>query len=62
MHNFDVLFCSDGTATVCEEMQQATLRNIAFGFGRVLTCSQLREELRHLQGGGFHAQAQYTEE
>lgn len=42
---YDVLFLSDGTATDTAKHHKATLDNIAFGFGRVLSCKELRAEL-----------------
>jgi len=44
--NYDITFLSDGTATSSEDMHRATLLNIGFAVGRVLTCAELREELR----------------
>ena len=44
--NYNIPFLSDGTATSSEEMHRATLLNMGFAFGRVLTCAELREELR----------------
>lgn len=49
VNNFDVIFLSDGTATSSAEFHQATLANIGFAFGRVLTCAELREELVDVQ-------------
>ncbi|CAF0906651.1 unnamed protein product [Adineta ricciae] len=41
VQNYNVIFLSDGTGPPCE----ATLKTIAFGFGRVLTCAEMREKL-----------------
>lgn len=40
---FEVVFLRDGNATATEEMQRATLLNIGFGFGRVLSCVEAAE-------------------
>lgn len=45
VQNFDVVFLSDGTSTSSQEAHAATLLNIGFAFGRVLTCAELRDEL-----------------
>ena len=41
-----VIFLSDGTATESKEMHDATLMNIAFGFGKVISCAELIENLK----------------
>lgn len=51
MKNFDIVFLSDGTATSSEEMHRGSLLNIGFAVGRVVTCAELRDELRDLEGG-----------
>ncbi|KAI9091772.1 Isochorismatase-like protein [Phlyctochytrium arcticum] len=43
VRNYDVWFLSDGTACRTPEMQQATLMNIGYGFGKILTCSEFVE-------------------
>ncbi|GAB4823256.1 hypothetical protein N2152v2_010302 [Parachlorella kessleri] len=48
--NYDVTFLSDGTATSSEEMHRATLLNIGVAFGRVLTCAELRDEVKVAAG------------
>ena len=40
-----VIFLSDGTATASQQMHDATLLNIDFGFGTVLTCQQYRQTI-----------------
>ncbi len=60
MHNFDIAFLRDGTATCSEEMHQATLLNVAAGFGRVLTCAQLRQELMALAEAGHQGSESCT--
>ena len=52
VQNFDIVFLSDGTATSSEEMHAASLLNIGFAFGRVVTCAELRDELRDLGSAG----------
>ena len=46
VHDFQVIFLSDGTATESKEMHDATLGNIAFGFGKVMSCAELRKILK----------------
>jgi nicotinamidase-related amidase len=41
VHNYDVIFLSDGTGPPC----QATLDIIAYGFGKVITCEEMRTKL-----------------
>ncbi len=41
--DFRVFFLSDGTRANKKEHHDATLMNIAFGFGKVLTCSEFRK-------------------
>jgi nicotinamidase-related amidase len=38
VQNYDVIFLSDGTGPPCK----GTLDTIAFGFGKVITCSEMR--------------------
>jgi len=45
MRDYDVLFLSDLTATFDSAMHEATLRNIALLFGRVITTVELLNEL-----------------
>ncbi|OUC40070.1 isochorismatase family protein [Trichinella nativa] len=40
VRDFRVFFLSDGTATVSEEMHNASLLNISYGFATVLTCDE----------------------
>ncbi len=49
--DFNVFFLGDGTATVNEELHSSTLKNIAYGFGRVLG---VHEALQVLEGQGLH--------
>lgn len=51
MHNFSVLFLSDGTATASAEMHAASLLNLGYGFARLLTCAEAEAELRRELGG-----------
>jgi len=46
IHDFKVIFLSDGTATESKEMHDATLMNVAFGFGKVISCAELIENLK----------------
>jgi len=39
--DYPVVFLADGTATVTEEMQRGTLRNLGFGFAGVKSCRQV---------------------
>jgi nicotinamidase-related amidase len=45
VRDYRVFFLSDGTATVSEAHQQASLLNLAFGFATLLSCQALREGL-----------------
>jgi nicotinamidase-related amidase len=45
MHDFRVFFLADGTATVGDHMQLATLRNLAYAFAVVKTVEQVIKEL-----------------
>ena len=45
VRNFDVIFLSDGTSADSYEMHRATLVNIGYGFGKVMTCSEFRQTL-----------------
>lgn len=38
VQNYDVIFLSDGTGPPCE----STLETISFGFGKVITCAEMR--------------------
>lgn len=44
VQNYDVIFLSDGTGPPC----QGTLETIAFGFGKVITCADMRTRLDKL--------------
>ena len=46
VRDFDVIFLSDGTATSSESMHDATLKNIAYGFGKVMTCAEFRDRIQ----------------
>ena len=46
MRNFRIKFLSDGTATSPDTLQQATLSNISFGFGEVLSCAAAVDRLQ----------------
>lgn len=54
--NLGVAFLSDGTAAMRPDLHAATLLNVGFGVGRVLTCAQLRQEL--LAGASAAAQVE----
>lgn len=41
VQNYDVIFLSDGTGPPCE----GTIETIAFGFGKVITCAEMRDKL-----------------
>ncbi|UJR15753.1 hypothetical protein I4U23_002688 [Adineta vaga] len=41
VQNYNVIFLSDGTGPPCE----STLKTIAFGFGKVITCAEMRAKL-----------------
>lgn len=45
VRDFNVFFLADATATVDVQMQYATLRNIAYGFGRVLSSREALDVL-----------------
>ncbi len=40
VRNFRVFFLADGTSTISEEFQQATLKNLGYGFATLLLCEQ----------------------
>lgn len=40
-----MLFLSDGTATASKAYHDASLKNLAYGFARVLTCAEAAAEL-----------------
>ena len=46
VRDFGVIFLSDGTATSSESMHDATLKNIAYGFGKVMTCAKFRDRIQ----------------
>lgn len=48
MKNFRIKFLSDGTATSPDTLHQATLSNISFGFGEVLSCAAAVKRLQNL--------------
>ncbi len=41
VRDFRVFFLADGTATATEELQRATLSNLAFGFAYLVICEQV---------------------
>ncbi len=45
VQNYDVIFLSDGTGPPCS----GTLETIAFGFGKVITCAEMRTRLEKIQ-------------
>ncbi|MFC1682778.1 isochorismatase family protein [Candidatus Zixiibacteriota bacterium] len=45
MRDYRVFFLADGTATATEELHQATLRNLAFGFAYLVTCEEIIGQL-----------------
>jgi nicotinamidase-related amidase len=44
VQNYDVIFLSDGTGPECK----GTLETIAFGFGKVITCAEMRARLEKI--------------
>lgn len=45
-HDYNVVFLSDGCGTSSAELHKATLTNIEYGFGKVVTCKEFREQLK----------------
>lgn len=45
VRDFRVFFLTDGTATVSDMYQQATLRNLAYGFAYLKRCEEIIQEL-----------------
>ena len=45
VRGFDVIFLTDGTCAYSGDMHSATLTNIEYGFGKVITCAEFRETL-----------------
>lgn len=43
MHDYEVYFLSDGTATSHPQYHQATLLNLSYGFAHVVSCQQMIE-------------------
>jgi len=41
VHDYEVFFLSDATATTNDDFQQATLLNLSFGFARIMTVEEL---------------------
>ncbi len=41
VHDYEVFFLTDGTATREEEFQRATLLNLSFGFAQLVTCKEI---------------------
>jgi isochorismate hydrolase len=46
IRNFRVFFLADGTSTINEEFQLATLKNLAYGFTTLISCDQYIDSLR----------------
>ncbi len=46
VRDFRVFFLADGTSTAHQDLHQATLKNLAYGFATLLTCRQL---IRHIE-------------
>jgi isochorismate hydrolase len=46
IHDFQVVFLMDATATQDEALHLSSLRNLADGFAEVMTCKELEERLR----------------
>ena len=44
--DFDVIFLSDGTATSSKSMHDATLKAVAYGFGKMMTCAKLIDRIQ----------------
>jgi len=45
IHDYEVFFLADGTATVSEHYHRATLLNLSFGFAHLMTCYDAEREL-----------------
>jgi isochorismate hydrolase len=45
VRDFNVFFLADGTAAADEALHQASLKNIAYGFGRVMGVTEAMETL-----------------
>jgi isochorismate hydrolase len=45
VRNFRVFFLADGTSTISEEFQQATLKNLGYGFATLLLCEQFIQKM-----------------
>ena len=45
VRNFRVFFLADGTQTASQELQKASLKNLAFGFATLLICEQAAQYL-----------------
>jgi nicotinamidase-related amidase len=46
IRNFRVFSLADGTSTISEEFQLATLKNLAYGFTILISCDQYLDSLR----------------
>ena len=46
VHNFNVIFLSDGNATTTQEFQDATILNLEFGFATIKTCQEFTTILK----------------
>ena len=46
VRDFDMIFLSDGTATNSKSMHDATLKAVAYGFGKVMTCAKFRDRIQ----------------
>lgn len=41
VHDYEVFFLKDCTATTSDDFQRATLLNLSFGFAQIVTCQQI---------------------
>ena len=46
VRDFDMIFLSDGTATSSKSMHDATLKAVAYGFGKVMTCAEFIDRIQ----------------
>lgn len=45
VHDYEVFFLIDATATIDEDFQQATLLNLAYGFAHIVTCQEIGDAI-----------------
>lgn len=45
MHDYEVYFLSDGTATSHFEYHEATLLNLGYGFAHIVTCKEMMDAI-----------------